>query len=59
VLGVPRDASREEIKSAFRRLALMFHPDNHAGLEEKEREEKSRAFMKIRDAYRELTAGRL
>jgi hypothetical protein len=54
-LGVPRDASREEIKSAFRRLALKFHPDNHAGLEEKEREEKSRAFMKIRNAYRELT----
>jgi DnaJ-domain-containing protein 1 len=55
VLGVPRGASREEIKSAFRRLALAFHPDNHAGLEEKERKEKSQAFMKIRDAYRELT----
>jgi hypothetical protein len=55
VLGVSRNASREEIKSAFRRLALMFHPDNQTGLEEKEREKTSRTFVKIRDAYRELT----
>jgi DnaJ like chaperone protein len=55
VLGVPRNASREEIKSAFRRLALMFHPDNQTGLEEAEREKMSQAFVKIRDAYRELT----
>jgi DnaJ like chaperone protein len=55
VLGVPRNASREEIKSAFRRLALMFHPDNQAGIEEEEREKTSQTFVKIRDAYRELT----
>jgi DnaJ like chaperone protein len=59
VLGVPRNAPREEIKSAFRRLALMFHPDNQTGLGEAEREKMSAAFVKIRDAYRELTAGRL
>ncbi|MDR1506645.1 MAG: J domain-containing protein [Treponema sp.] len=55
VLGVFRGASREEIKSAFRRLALMFHPDNQTGLSDEEREKTSHAFMKIRDAYRELT----
>jgi molecular chaperone DnaJ len=27
VLGVPRDASEGEIKSAFRRLARELHPD--------------------------------
>jgi hypothetical protein len=55
VLDVPRNASREEIKSAFRRLALNFHPDNQTGLEEEERQKISVAFVKIRDAYRELT----
>ncbi|MBI4267053.1 MAG: molecular chaperone DnaJ [Chloroflexi bacterium] len=45
VLGVSRDATEEEIKSAFRRLAFKYHPDhNHdAGAGEK--------FKEINEAY--------
>jgi len=46
ILGVSRDASPEEIKKAFRRLALKYHPDRNPG--DKEAEEK---FKEINEAY--------
>ncbi len=50
VLGVPRNASQEEIKRAFRRLALKYHPDRNPG--DKEAEER---FKEINEAYQVLS----
>lgn len=46
VLGVPRDASDDDIKKSYRKLAMQFHPDRNNG--SKDAEEK---FKTITEAY--------
>ncbi|MDR1902633.1 MAG: J domain-containing protein, partial [Treponema sp.] len=55
ILKISRGASYDEVKSAFRKLALIFHPDNKTGLSEEEQEKLSESFIRIRDAYRIIT----
>ena len=50
ILGVPKDASSEEIKKVYRRLARQYHPDLNPG--NKEAEEK---FKTIGEAYEILS----
>ena len=52
VLGVPRDASADDIKKAFRKLALKWHPDRH---KEGEREHAEATFKGINEAYEVLS----
>lgn len=54
VLGVPRGASREEIRTAYRKLANQYHPDkvNHLGKEFQQLAEQR--FKEIQQAYQRL-----
>lgn len=50
MLGVKRDASNADIKKAYRKLAMKYHPDHAKG--DKKAEEK---FKKISEAYAVLS----
>jgi molecular chaperone DnaJ len=50
VLGVNRDASEEDIKKSYRKLAMKYHPDRNP--DSKEAEEK---FKEAKEAYEMLT----
>jgi curved DNA-binding protein len=50
ILGVPRGSSADEIKSAYRKLAMQFHPDRNPG--DKQAEDR---FKEINEAYQVLS----
>ena len=51
VLGVPKDASDDVIRRAYKKLAIKWHPDKHVD-DKKEAEEK---FKEISEAYSVLS----
>jgi len=51
ILGISKDVSPQEIKKAYRRLAIKYHPDRNQG-NSKEAEEK---FKEVSEAYKILS----
>ncbi len=49
ILGVPRNATKEEIKAAYRRLAMQYHPDRNKSPDAAEK------FKEISEAYAVLS----
>jgi uncharacterized membrane protein YkvA (DUF1232 family) len=54
ILNVPRGASPEEIKKAYRELANKYHPDKVVHLGDEFRELAEKRFKEIEEAYRKL-----
>lgn len=52
ILGIPRTASADDIKKAYRRLARQFHPDLHSGTKKAEMEKK---FKELNEANEVLS----
>ena len=50
VLGISKDASADDIKKAYRKMAMKYHPDRNPG--DKEAEEK---FKEVGEAYEVLS----
>ena len=51
VLGVPRDASDDEIKEAYRQKAKEFHPDTS------DRDDAAEMFKRVKEAYEVVLSG--
>uniref|UniRef100_A0A671VMQ0 J domain-containing protein n=1 Tax=Sparus aurata TaxID=8175 RepID=A0A671VMQ0_SPAAU len=55
VLGVRRDASADDIKKAYRKLALRWHPDKNP----ENKEEAEKKFKELSEAYEVLSDERV
>jgi DnaJ like chaperone protein len=51
VLGLEKTATESEIKKAYRKLAIEFHPDKVANLGEEYQEFAKEKFQKVQEAY--------
>lgn len=55
ILGVKKDATPDQIKSAYRKLVLKWHPDKFPNASEKEKKEAEDKFKEIVAAYEVLS----
>lgn len=51
ILGVSKEASADEIKSAYRRMAKKYHPDVYATASEDKKKEAETKFKEVQHAY--------
>ncbi len=57
ILGVSKDASREEIQKSYRQLANKYHPDKVSHLGEEFKTLAEKRFKEIQQAYQTLMSG--
>ena len=58
VLGITPTATDEEVKKAYRRLAMKYHPDKVEGMGEEVKKNAEAQFREINEAYEQIKAAR-
>ncbi|MND04441.1 Chaperone protein DnaJ [compost metagenome] len=58
VLGLESNATDDEIKKAYRQMAIKFHPDKVAQMGEEFQKGAKEKFQKIQDAYEAIKKSR-
>lgn len=55
ILGVDKGAGESQIKKAYRKAAVVWHPDKHSTKSEEEQKEAEAKFKDIGEAYAVLS----
>ena len=55
ILGLPKDASEDDIRKAYKKLALKYHPDKQSSKTEEEKKEAENKFKMVAEAYETLS----
>jgi curved DNA-binding protein CbpA len=58
VLGLSPSATKEQVKAAFRKLALQHHPDLHLNSPEAVKKNSEAAFKSIKAAFEAIADGK-
>jgi len=51
ILAIDKNANEEEIKKAYRKRAMVHHPDRHSGATEQEKKDHETKFKEVGEAY--------
>lgn len=55
ILGVSKDASKDDIRKAFKKLSVKYHPDKHINDSEEDKQKAEDKFKEINEAYEVLS----
>ena len=55
ILGVNKDASKDDIRRAFKKLSVKYHPDKHINDSEEDKKKAEDKFKEINEAYEVLS----
>ena len=55
VLGISKGASEDEIKKAYRKAAMKYHPDKFSNASEQEKKDAEEKFKEVNEAYQVLS----
>lgn len=54
VLGITKDATDDEVKKAYRKMAMKYHPDRVAGMSEEMQRNAAEQMKEINEAYEQI-----
>jgi DnaJ like chaperone protein len=58
ILGIKKQATDSEVKKAYRKMAVKYHPDKLQGVSEDIKKLSEEKFLKVKEAYEQIMKGR-